>query len=662
MRIGNSQTLRWYSCVTSMGFAVSLLIILSAASIIGTVLTQGQSNTAYLNQFGLFWFPFFKYLGLYNVYNSVWYITILVILVLSVSCCIHRQIPEAIKKWHNFNFPENLLNKAESKGTYTVSQDELKNCISTYLRSNGYRVAEVEDKKQQKVSIVGKIKSWRFVGYFLTHSAIIVICLGALIDGHIPLLVKIHLKNKKPLVAGSDYSSQNIINTDSVSYRANLFLRPGLQNDNGIINFNEGTLIQKLPFFIELRNFKVDWYQNGTPRQFVSTILLTDKGNHKSFEHKISVNHPLRYRNFTIYQSSFSNSGTTLTLNLLNISDLNSKGSTTKTIKLKLGQKEKLQSGYTIELLDFKERNIEDKKFLETTTKNKRSTLGSLMNFFSSAGVLYSRQLIDLGPDFTYRITYNDNSIVEYHNFSHPVMISGLPWIFLGVRNNRNENFSYWKIPTDSSGNLTPFLSFRNLLINPHYRKRTVSSFLDKSPGSHEDKLQVSILLNKMLLSFSREGFRGIFRLLHIDMSQNKLSADQERLIRIFERLCLFVWQNSMKQVDSTRFWDYLVSVSDGSEYHSSFIAKLSKYKIVNNSILEITKSPGLSFIGFGSIFIVMGIIIMLYIHEKKVFILIRQHEKNINEVLVGIKDNQTLSSLDEFTKNLIKEIEIWAE
>ena len=53
--------------LSSMRFAISLLVVLAIASIIGTVLTQGDPYPNYVNQFGPFWADIFRALGLYTV-------------------------------------------------------------------------------------------------------------------------------------------------------------------------------------------------------------------------------------------------------------------------------------------------------------------------------------------------------------------------------------------------------------------------------------------------------------------------------------------------------------------------------------------------------------------------------------------------------------------
>src|SRR3954462_13620995 len=76
--------------VSSMRFAISLLSLLAIASIIGTVLKQGEPMTNYVNQFGPFWSDVFGKLGLYAVYSTGWFLVIMTFLVLSTSLCIIR--------------------------------------------------------------------------------------------------------------------------------------------------------------------------------------------------------------------------------------------------------------------------------------------------------------------------------------------------------------------------------------------------------------------------------------------------------------------------------------------------------------------------------------------------------------------------------------------
>ena len=91
-----------FELLSSMRFAIGLLTILAIASVIGTVLKQNEPYPNYAFEFGQYWFQVFAALGLYDVYHSAWFITILAFLMLSTSLCIFRNGPSFIREIRSF--------------------------------------------------------------------------------------------------------------------------------------------------------------------------------------------------------------------------------------------------------------------------------------------------------------------------------------------------------------------------------------------------------------------------------------------------------------------------------------------------------------------------------------------------------------------------------
>ena len=89
--------------VSSMRFAIALLVMLAIAAIIGTVMKQNQAAPDYVNQFGPFWFEIFRKLGLYTVYSAWWFLLILAILIVSTSLCIARNAPKMLRDMRSWN-------------------------------------------------------------------------------------------------------------------------------------------------------------------------------------------------------------------------------------------------------------------------------------------------------------------------------------------------------------------------------------------------------------------------------------------------------------------------------------------------------------------------------------------------------------------------------
>src|SRR4051812_7316907 len=92
--------------VSSMRFAIALLMMIAIAAIIGTIMKQDQAAPDYINQFGPFWHAVFEKIGLYTVYSAWWFLLILAVLILSTSLCIVRNAPRMLRDMRSWR--ENL--------------------------------------------------------------------------------------------------------------------------------------------------------------------------------------------------------------------------------------------------------------------------------------------------------------------------------------------------------------------------------------------------------------------------------------------------------------------------------------------------------------------------------------------------------------------------
>ncbi|HEY7805346.1 MAG TPA: cytochrome c biogenesis protein ResB, partial [Orrella sp.] len=78
----------------SMRFAISLLVIICVASVIGTVIPQNRPENTYIDMFGPFWFEVLQKFDVWSIYNSTWFIVIMAFLVTSTSICLIRNTPK----------------------------------------------------------------------------------------------------------------------------------------------------------------------------------------------------------------------------------------------------------------------------------------------------------------------------------------------------------------------------------------------------------------------------------------------------------------------------------------------------------------------------------------------------------------------------------------
>ncbi|UGA40490.1 cytochrome c biogenesis protein ResB [Chromobacterium haemolyticum] len=134
------------------------------------------------------------------------------------------------------------------------------------------------------------------LGYFFAHIALVVICIGGLLDGNLPL--KIGELTGKVVPETRDVPQNQIpavsrLGPNNLSFRGNVTIAENKSADVTFLNAGNGYLVQELPFIITLKKFHVDYYSNGMPKLFASDIVVTDKASGKTTEATVKVNHPL---------------------------------------------------------------------------------------------------------------------------------------------------------------------------------------------------------------------------------------------------------------------------------------------------------------------------------------------------------------------------------
>jgi ABC-type transport system involved in cytochrome c biogenesis permease subunit len=118
------------------------------------------------------------------------------------------------------------------------------------------------------------------IGYFITHGSLLVILVGAVVTWR----------------SGID---------------GNLFLWEG-DSGNAIDIMDKGQVVghHTLPFTVKLDDFQIETYP-GTmrPSQFRSKIEITDPETGKTFPAAVWMNHEFTYKGFSLFQSSYQQSG-----------------------------------------------------------------------------------------------------------------------------------------------------------------------------------------------------------------------------------------------------------------------------------------------------------------------------------------------------------------
>ena len=261
--------------LSSMRLAISLLSLVAIASVVGTVLKQNEPMPNYVNQFGPFWFELFGKLGLYSVYSAWWFLLILGFLVLSTSLCITRNAPKMIKDMRSWreNVREQSLRNFHHKAEWTaaLSCEAMTQEMVNRIASGGYRIKVVE--KGEATLIAAKQGAANKWGYIFAHSAIVVICVGGMLDSDMPIRFQQWFFDKTPFAGNgviAQIPARHRLGLGNPTFRGNTLIPEGGSSDTAIIQQQSGVLIQDLPFTIQLQKFNIDFYSTGMPKLFAS--------------------------------------------------------------------------------------------------------------------------------------------------------------------------------------------------------------------------------------------------------------------------------------------------------------------------------------------------------------------------------------------------------
>lgn len=625
-----------FELLSSMRFAISLLSILAIASIVGTVLKQSEPYNNYLIQLGPFWFDIYEKLGLYDVYHAGWFLIILTFLVVSTSVCIWRNAPNFVREMKSFreHVSEQSLAafKHRHEAATTLSPEALAASAQRYLEGQGYKVKQV--RREDGVLLAAKAGSWNRLGYFLAHAAIVIICLGGLMDGNLVFKAQQLLGLKK--IETRDIPQSQVpeisrLKASNPSFRGSVQIPEGSSASVAFLNVADGYLVQELPFLVALKEFRIEHYSTGQPKSFESDIELFDLAGNKIREATIEVNHPLIHDGIAIYQASFADGGTRLTMKGWN---LFAPTASSFEVEGAVHQNTTLTSSaghYTLEFVDFRPFNIENMGGEIETPRDTMSVLGG-------SPVSDNRHLRNVGPSFQYKLRDARGQAREFSNYMLPMELDGRWFLMSGVRETPNENFRYLRLPLDADGSLDTYMRLRGALLNPALRGEIAARFARKALPSDaweteiEDKLKASAA--QVMAMFADGGFQSLGRFIDERVPKEEAEQMAATYLRILELAAFEALQVANRQAglppadtDEATAWlvrDTLNSVSDVFVYGAPVYLQLVRYDEVKASGLQFTRSPGQNIVYLGSLLLTLGIFFMLYVRERRVWLRIQ--------------------------------------
>ena len=618
----------WFAFLSSMRFAVALLSLLGIASIIGTVLQQGQPLANYLVKFGPFWTEIFGFLGLFDVYASGWFVLIMLFLVLSVSLCLWRNIPPFMREMKSYRLKASRQSLAAMRHSTLLEGGGITPEVAQrYLAVQGFssKTAVRDDGSVLVAAKKGAMNKW---GYIFAHAAIVVICLGGLIDSN--LLLKAGMLAGKIVpdneaMFANDFKPESTLGAGNISFRGNVNIIEGQSADVVFLNADKGMLVQDLPFSVELKKFHIDFYNTGMPKDFASDLVVTDKESGKKIEQTIRVNHPLTLHGITIYQASFADGGSDLKFKAWNLAGNQRKPAQMDAVSMREFPLDMGGKKYRLEFDQFTAMNVED---MSTPPEKRVQSLQNTLN--DVRAVRQEKKFTNIGPSIIYRLRDDAGQAVEYKNYMLPMKQEEDYFFITGTREGLEQQYRWLRLPADGEAKIDTFMALREALNDEDFRLQAVAKATAATPEHLRGQFNQAV--ENTLGLFAKGGYIA----LNDFIANNIPQAEQEKMQDYFYQILYGAMNTLLDETirrDGLSAWPqsdarnrFLINSLDAytglTVYPAPVLLQLEGYKEVRSSGLQMTRSPGASLVYIGSVLLVLGTVFMFYIREKRVWLL----------------------------------------
>ncbi len=254
---------RIFKFLSSIKLAIILLIILAAASILGTLIPQGRSLEEYTARYGMLSGALIK-LQLTTLYHSVWYLALLFFFALNIIVCTLTRLSAKLNRASRPKVESEakalqaLKNKDRIKRNAPLQAAQAETVAR--LKASRYKIRT--SAAGNRVSLLARKRIAGIFGSDVVHVGLLVILAGGVISG-------------------------------LTSVRQNLEMREG-----------QVVSIPATDFSLRLDKFTTLYYPDGSVKTWISDLTVLE-GDRTVLTRKVEVNRPLNYKGFNFYQTSY---------------------------------------------------------------------------------------------------------------------------------------------------------------------------------------------------------------------------------------------------------------------------------------------------------------------------------------------------------------------
>ena len=267
------KTSRPWSFFSSIKLTIVVLILVAGLSILGTFVPQQEGARAVAQHFSPGVVNFLVSLQLFDIYHSLLFYILIALLSVNLIVCSLNRLGLSWRQYKTELYPppQNIFeNIAPEHSIKTNRQaEETLLAISPLIKKKFGKI--VKNETATAVFLSGEWGKFSIFGVYVVHLSILLIIAGVII--------------------GSFFGFSGDMN-----------IREGGALD--LVNLRDGKGTRKLDFSVRCNKFVVEFYEDGTPKTYLSDLSFIKDGRiiHNA---PLTVNHPVTVDRIRFYQSSY---------------------------------------------------------------------------------------------------------------------------------------------------------------------------------------------------------------------------------------------------------------------------------------------------------------------------------------------------------------------
>lgn len=259
--------------LTSIKLTVWVLLTIAAAAVIGTLIPQNKPPAYYQDHFGERLYALFSRLDLLDMYHSLWFQALLLILAVNILACSLDRIKSVFKIVFARNpaFSPNTFGRSGAAEPISV-EAPAESLLAPYRALLERQFSKTgQQQTDEAIFLFAEKGRASRLGVYIVHLSILILLAGALV--------------------GSLFG-----------FEGHISLPEGQTTDHIFLTKSEQPF--DLGFSLRCDDFNVTFHDSGQPREYRSRLSILE-GDQLILQKDILVNKPLKYRGVRIFQSSY---------------------------------------------------------------------------------------------------------------------------------------------------------------------------------------------------------------------------------------------------------------------------------------------------------------------------------------------------------------------